>query len=49
MAAYAIFDVEIRDLERCQYDDPVYRDLKALREQCSSTRLVAVEGALDRR
>jgi uncharacterized protein (DUF1330 family) len=94
MAAYAIFDVEIRDLERYQeymrkvkpvieaaggrylvrggahkviegdwsprrlvllefpsmaamdgfYDDPVYLGLRALREQCSSARLVVVEG-----
>ncbi len=94
MAAYFIFDVEIRDMDRYQefmagvkpaleaagakylarggahkvlegdwqprrivllefpsakaaeefYDGPVYRGLKAIRDECSSARLVLVEG-----
>jgi uncharacterized protein (DUF1330 family) len=57
MRAYAIFDVDIRDMARYQefmqavkpafeafYHGPVYRGLKTIRDECSSARLVAVEG-----
>lgn len=38
MSAYVIFDVEIRDMSR-------YQDfMKAVRDECSSARLVCVEG-----
>ena len=46
MSAYVIFDVEIRDMTGYQafYSGPVYQGLKSIRDQCSSARLVAVEG-----
>ena len=37
MTAYVSFDVDIRDMTR-------YRGIKSIRDECSSARLVGVEG-----
>ena len=42
MSAYAIFDVQSHDLER--YQTFIQQAKPALRDECSSGRLVSVEG-----
>ena len=37
MSTYVMFDVEFRDMAR-------YQGIKSMRDECSSARLVSVEG-----